>query len=503
MQSHPPTQPTFDRQAPPRSAAGRHLFVTGWLLAALLLVAALSGCALPIGSAATPTPVETATATPVPTARIVSTPAAPVVVFTPTPTRDFPLRATVRVTTTADISVTVQTTATHVLTTAGTISPTATPLPTAAPPQQAPVVRQGPGGLPYPLRLARLHFGAVGHFYYTDRETAYTLAQQGGFGWVRQQVHWRDIEDRSGEFFWGELDNIVADANAKGLLVLISVVRAPSWYTSDGSDGMPADPQALARFLGALSEHYAGQVHAIEVWNEQNLAHENGGKIALEDAGRYVELLAASYQAIKTVDPEIIVVAGAPASTATDVPTIAVPDIAYLRAMYSYRDGMIRNYFDIQALHPVSTANPPETLWPENPHTGVGWTDDSTFYFRHIEHARAVMKEAGLSEHQVWLTEFGWATANNTPGYEYGNLISPEQQREYIVRAMELTSMRYPWVSNMFVWNLNFTIVQQEHGVDPLHEQGSFSIVNADGTPRPAYLGMQQFIGQRALAQGQ
>jgi hypothetical protein len=46
----------------------------------------------------------------------------------------------------------------------------------------------------------------------------------------------------------------------------------------------------------------------------------------------------------------------------------------------------------------------------------------------------------------------------------------------------------------MFIWNLNFTVVQREYNVNPLHEQGSFSIVNEDWTPRPAYLGMQQFI---------
>jgi hypothetical protein len=155
----------------------------------------------------------------------------------------------------------------------------------------------------------------------------------------------------------------------------------------------------------------------------------------------------------------------------------------------------------VQALHPVSTANPPDTLWPDNPHTGSGWTEHETFYFRHIENGRRIMEEAGLGRHQVWLTEFGWATANNTPGYEYGNQISLEQQRDYIVRAMELTYTQYPWVSNMFVWNLNFSAVQREYGVDPLHEQGSFSIVNEDWTPRPAYLGMHAFMQQHSPPQ--
>ncbi len=389
--------------------------------------------------------------------------------------------------------------------------PTATPtLPTPTPQQTTPetgapvavqAIREGPGGLPYPLRLSQLNFGVVGHLYYTDRPTTLAKAREANFGWFRQQIHWRNIEDRSGQYFWEELDYIVADVYAQGLLLLISIVRSPTWHTADGSDGLSQDPEALARFVGALAERYKGRVHAIEIWNEQNLAHENGGRVALEDSGRYVELLAAAYERIKAVDPQIIVVAGAPSSTATDIPDIAVPDIDYLHAMYAYRDGMIRDYFDVQAIHPGGSANPPDTLWPDNPSPAQGWTEDPTFYFRHVENARRVMEEHGLSEHQIWITEFGWATANSTPGFEFGNQVSFEAQRDYIVGALWRAYEQYPWVSNMFLWNLNFTVLQRENGVDPMHEQGSFSIVNADWSPRPAFYGVQQAIAEIQQAQ--
>lgn len=378
----------------------------------------------------------------------------------------------------------------------------ATPTPVVGTVVDVSTARQGPGGLPYPLRLSRLNFGVVGHLYYTDRYTAVSVAQEAGFEWFRQQIHWRDIEDSSGQFFWGELDNIVADTSARGMLLLISVVRSPAWHTADGSDGMPQDPASLARFVGALAARYQGRVHAIEIWNEQNLAHENGGRVALEDAGHYVELLAAAYQSIKAVDPGIIVVAGAPSSTGMSNPDIAIADQDYLRAMYRYKGGMIRDYFDVQAIHPGGSANPPDTLYPENPSTADGWTDHPTFYFRHVENSRRLMEEAGLGHHQIWITEFGWATRNNTPGFEFGNQISFETQRDYIVGALRRAYEQYPWISNMFLWNLNFTVVQREHGVDPLHEQGSFSIVNADWSRRPAFFGIQEFIRQTRVAQG-
>ena len=70
------------------------------------------------------------------------------------------------------------------------------------------------------------------------------------------------------------------------------------------------------------------------------------------------------------------------------------------------------------------------------------------------------MEEYGLGDHQIWITEFGWATQNTTPGFEFGNQISFDQQADYIVGAMRRTREQYPWVGAMFLWNLNFAILR-------------------------------------------
>jgi hypothetical protein len=371
--------------------------------------------------------------------------------------------------------------------------PPAPPAPPVLDPNSRAATGVGPGGLPYPLTLPELEFGAVQHLYWTDRALPLEMTRRAGFTWVRQQIHWRDVEDQSGQFFWGDLDNIVNDVNAYGLKLMINITRSPGWYTANGGDGLPQEPATLARFAGALAERYKGRVHAILIWNEQNLAYENGGSVSEADAGHFVEIVAACYEAIKAVDPSMLMVIGAPASTATNIPSVALSADRYYRAMYSYRDGMIRDYFDIQAIHPGGSANPPETLWPENPSVAPGWNDDPTFYFRYVELVRTIMEEYGLGKHQGWITEFGWATANTTPGYEFGNYVSFEQQRDYIVGAMRWTKEHYPWASNMFLWNVNFAILRAQNG-DPTHEQASFAVLNADGSPRPAWYGIQEFI---------
>jgi hypothetical protein len=119
-----------------------------------------------------------------------------------------------------------------------------------------------------------------------------------------------------------------------------------------------------------------------------------------------------AYTRIKAIDPTIIVVSGAPASTAVDSSGIAISDIRYYSAMFSYENGIIRNYVDALGVHPGGSANPPETFWPDAPSPAQGWTDHPTFYFRNVERIRRLMEEYGLADLPVWITEFGWATRN-------------------------------------------------------------------------------------------
>jgi hypothetical protein len=275
----------------------------------------------------------------------------------------------------------------------------------------------------------------------------------------------------------------------------------PDWARADKVfNGPPDNYQDFADFVTAFVTRYSssstvGRVHAIQIWNEQNLAYENGGYVDVTDAGHYVELLKVAYTRIKEVDPSIIVVSGAPASTSTNGPGVAISAMRYYRAMFEYQNGVMRNYVDAVAIHPGGSANPPETLWPGQPSAAQGWTNDPSFYFRNIENVRELMVEHGMESHPVWITEFGWATANTTPGYEFGQQVTLDQQAEYIRNAMLMTAKNYPWVDAMFVWNLNFAPLRSQSG-DPGHEQASFGILDAGYQPRPSYYAIQQTIGE-------
>lgn len=129
----------------------------------------------------------------------------------------------------------------------------------------------------FPPLLAGLRYGVNAFLFGTRQERVVSLVRGAGFTWLRQQIHWRDIEIAPGRYDWSALDQVVTAARSAGVDVLLSVVRSPRWATASGAGGLPDDPETFAPFLRALATRYAGQVGAYEIWNEPNLAIENGG----------------------------------------------------------------------------------------------------------------------------------------------------------------------------------------------------------------------------------
>jgi hypothetical protein len=322
-----------------------------------------------------------------------------------------------------------------------------------------------------------------------DRQRVLRVSKESGIYWIRQQVRWMDLHDRSGAIYWGELDSIVNDASAADVKLLLSVVAAPSWATPDGRNGLPSRQHfgTFNHFMGEMAARYRGKVQAYEIWNEQNLAHENGGRVA--NANFYMDMLVGASQAIRANDPSAIIVSGAPSSTETNRSDIAISDITFTRQMFA--DPRFRSAVDVVGVHPGGQSNPPDTMWPDNPGPGPGWTTSREFYFRRVEDIRAGMVASGLGDMKIWITEFGWATRNNTPGYGFGNNISYQEQADWIVRAFQMGRHDYyPWVGGMFLWQLNFAVPWKYQG-NELHEQASFGVLNGDWSPRPSYYAIQ------------
>jgi hypothetical protein len=316
-----------------------------------------------------------------------------------------------------------------------------------------------------------------------DAEPLMGLIDAAGFAWVRQQIHWRDLNGDGVKFDWSQLDVLVARVERHGQKLLLSIVRSPDWASPTNPSGLPADPRDFADFLGLLATRYQGRVAAYEIWNEPNLALENGGLPA--DPAHYLDVLLAARPAIKRADPQALVLAAPLAATATADRAIAADDLHFYEQLYRARDGAFLQAADIVAVHSGGGDRPPSAGWPsDNPAA-------SRRVFRHLEALRVLM-ERHDDRRPVWVTEFGW-TVTRVPGAPPP--VSQQQQADYILGAIELTRERYPWIEAVFVWNLNFAVLGP-----PSDEKSAFGILNPDGSPRPAYLALRRALTGQTTA---
>jgi hypothetical protein len=320
-----------------------------------------------------------------------------------------------------------------------------------------------------------------------------------GLGWIKQQVEWAYFEGNPGQMDWSGYDAVVDAANQRGIKVMLSVVDAPHWsrtYFDDNVEGAPPDDLTrVADFLGRMVDRYQGRIHAIEVWNEQNLDREWDTAEGV-NAERYVEMLRLAYQAIKSRDPNIIVISGALSpvgATATDPNNPA--RVIYMDD-FNYFDEMVTagflNYCDCVGAHHNGINMPPNIAWDEG-HTDPeaqlrgpfdnpdhSWSFKSTLWGYHDRIA------AAGSDKPLCITEFGWATAEGfdgyPPGFEFALDNTLEEQAQWDVEAFQLMR-QWGFVRLAFLWNLNYS----QLGWGPEDPNAPYAIIDFQGAARPAY----------------
>ncbi len=328
-----------------------------------------------------------------------------------------------------------------------------------------------------PASTSGFRYGFQAQLYGVNQQQILNLVTGAGFGWVKQQVRWADVEPNPGSFNWGALDSAANLANASGVKVLFSVVDAPPWAAVPNGN-YPKNPQDFANFMSAMAAHFKGRVQAYEIWNEENFAREVGpGNI---NAGNYVQLLQAVYPGIKAADPSALVVSGAPTPTGVNDPNIAERDITYLQQMYQYQGGVVKNYFDVLGAHNEPYWNPPDQTVATA--TNHAYANDPSFFFRQVEDYHNLMAANGDGNKQIWETEIGYDANPQAPSGYSGWTVSDQQQATYLVQLFQYARSHYPWLGAIFVWNLNFQEV-----VPQTDEKWGFGVLNADLTPRPAY----------------
>ncbi len=264
---------------------------------------------------------------------------------------------------------------------------------------------------------------------------------------VYHYLGWDTIEVGRNRYEWGILDDILEQAHAYNLRVVLRVYNPPAWRTADGASAgaLPTNNDDLHRFMQALTDYvrdsdYPEVIAGYVIWNEPNIKKQWGGQAP--DAAAYMDMLQAAYQGAKAGDLGAVIVS-APLAPTADTPGEAINDLTYLGQLY-----------DLGLANNVSVVGMNGLGFQHSPDHDLGAAD---YNFMRLKYLHDVMVAKGDTTHPVWALETGWLQDSD---YDLGAFeayeVSERQQALYLARSFQKASDEWPWLDLMTMWNLDF-----------------------------------------------
>jgi hypothetical protein len=334
------------------------------------------------------------------------------------------------------------------------------PVPTVEPPAQ-PVAQQpapaeggepaapapsNPGSPPPPVAAANLgggfELGGQTHSLANPQ-----LMQSVGMNWVKFQHKWGCGNNP------GDLAGRINQAHSAGFKVLLAIPGSP--YPTN------IEFECYVEFLRGVA---ALGPDGIEIWNEMNIDFEwPAGQI---DPTSYVNnMLAPAYNAIKSTNPNVLVVGGALAPTGFDNGTNAWSDARYIEGM---RAAGAANYMDCMGAHYNAGATSP-TVSSGHP-TGSG---HYSWYFMPTLNLYASFGKPVCFTELGYLSGEGWGSL--PPNFSWASNTSIGQHAQWLAEAVSM-SANDGRVRMLIIFNVDFTLFD---GADP---QAGYGMVRKDGS---------------------
>lgn len=276
------------------------------------------------------------------------------------------------------------------------------------------------------------------------------LMQYAGMNWVKFQHKWGPGNVP------GDLAGRINQAHANGFKVLLSIPGSP--YPSS------IDFQSYVTFLGGVA---ALGPDAIEVWNEMNIDFE--WPVGQIDPASYVNnMLAPAYNAIKSANPNVMVISGAPAPTGYfggGCSANGCDDSAYLAGMAA---AGAANYLDCVGVHYNAGATP-----PSQPSGHPAGNDHYSWHFQ-----PTLNLYANSLGKPVCFTEIGYLSGEDyggVPGrFSWAGGTSVQEHAQWLAQAVSMAA-NSGRVRMAIIFNVDFTT----WGEDP---QAGFAMIRKDGS---------------------
>ena len=297
----------------------------------------------------------------------------------------------------------------------------------------------------------RLPLQVGGHIKRFDDKSQAAM-RAAGMTWVKKQV----------QFGISDGKDLIEAAHAQGYKVLLGALGDKNRLAND-FDGYVAD---FAEYVAYLAELGAD---AIEVWNEPNIDRE--WPIGRVHGSNYTRLLKAAYEAIKAVNPETLVISGAPAPTGFFGGGCAAQGCDDNVFMQQMANAGAANYADCIGVHYN------EGILPPTAQGGDRRGEYQTYYL--ILMLRRVAWPFRNADIPMCLTEVGYLSPEGygrLPGhFAWAANTSVAEQAAWLSQALLIMSnFEEMPVELAIVWNIDF----DTYGADP---QAGYAIIRPDG----------------------
>lgn len=277
-----------------------------------------------------------------------------------------------------------------------------------------------------------------------------TLMREAGMDWVKFQHKWGPGDSPDA------VAGRIGHAHGNGLKVLLSIPGAATYPSS-------IDFNAYVEFLRGVA---ALGPDAIEIWNEMNIDFEwPAGQI---DPASYVNnMLRPAYQAIKSVNPNVMVISGAPAPTGFDNGTNAWADDRYMAGVAAAGGA---NYMDCIGVHHNAGATPPNAT--------SGHPAGNNHYSWYFVPTMDMYYNAFGGSRPVCFTELGYLSGKDFGGvpsrFSWASGTTVSQHAQWLGEAVSIAGNSGK-VRMVIVFNVDFT----HWGDDP---QAGFAMLRPDGS---------------------